>query len=168
MSLVEEDRIRLFPLDAVHVFNIKVYEWKRRMTKADPEHGFPGRRRCHGCCQLGKNGYITGGFSGRRIYDDVWKLNIETLEWTKLKIKLPEPVYFHASAITPDGCLYYHGGVLTHNGTARTDKLNFIWVAVPSLVTIAWRNILKINPSVRKLSNETLQSLGIPLHIVKR
>lgn len=75
-------------------------------------------------------------------------------------------VPFHI--VFQEGCLYCHGGVITQNGSKRTDKLNFIWVSVPSLVTIAWRRILKFNPSVRKLSDEALRGLGIPQHIVKR
>lgn len=46
-------------------------------------------------------GYITGGYDGRHIYNDVWSLAIDSLQWTKLEAKLPEPVYFHSSAITP-------------------------------------------------------------------
>ncbi|PIK35482.1 putative kelch domain-containing protein 10-like [Apostichopus japonicus] len=160
--------LHAFGLETIHVFNTKLYEWKNRITLADPVHGFPTKRRCHGCCQLGNNGYITGGFNGRRIFDDIWRLSIDTLQWMKLDARLPEPVYFHSSAITPEGCLYCHGGVITQNGSKRTDKLNFIWVSVPSLVTIAWRRILKFNPSVRKLSDEALRGLGIPQHIVKR
>ena len=46
-------------------------------------------------------GYVSGGFDGRKIYDDVWMLDLTTLQWTKLDTKLPRPVYFHSSAITP-------------------------------------------------------------------
>ena len=48
------------------------------------------------------DGYISGGFDGNtKIYDDIWMLSLPALQWHKLSAKLPEPVYFHASAITP-------------------------------------------------------------------
>lgn len=157
-----------FPLERIHVFNTKLKKWTRRDSIPDPVHGFPRRRRCHGCCQLRNVGYITGGYDGRHIYNDVWSLAIDSLQWTKLEAKLPEPVYFHSSAITPEGCLYYHGGVLTSDGKTRTDKLNFLWVTVPSLMTMSWKCILKANPKLRDKSADVLRELGIPEHIIKR
>ncbi len=48
------------------------------------------------------DGFISGGFDGSiKIYDDIWMLSLPSLQWQKLTAKLPEPVYFHASAITP-------------------------------------------------------------------
>jgi len=42
------------------------------------------------------------------IIDDIWKLNLQTFEWTRLPTTLQLPVYFHSADITPvRTCLYY-------------------------------------------------------------
>lgn len=35
------------------------------------------------------------------ILSDLWKLNLETFQWTKLPAEMPEPAYFHCAAVTP-------------------------------------------------------------------
>ena len=60
---------------------------------------FPASRRCHSCVQLHEMAYICGGYNGDVIHGDLWKINLKSLQWTKLGI-MPEPVYFHSAAVT--------------------------------------------------------------------
>nr|XP_054751689.1 kelch domain-containing protein 10-like isoform X1 [Lytechinus pictus] len=151
-----------FPLDKVNAFDTESRQWELLFTKPDERYGFPGPRRCHGCAQLGKVGYISGGFDGREIYDDIWMLDLTTLQWTKLQTKLPRPVYFHSSAITPNGCLFIHGGVVDAHGTDRSDALVRVWVWVPSLLRMAWNRVLSLLRDPTRIEKHTLHALGVP------
>jgi len=45
---------------------------------------------------------ISGGLGNenQKPYDDIWKLNLTTLAWIKLPMKLRNPTFFHATATT--------------------------------------------------------------------
>ena len=45
--------------------------------------------------------YVVGGYNGEEIFGDVWKLNLRTLQWTRLPYDMPQPAYFHSSALQP-------------------------------------------------------------------
>ena len=60
------------------------------------------------CVFIFTEAYICGGIDGMDIIDDIWKLNLQTFEWTRLPTTLQLPVYFHSADITPvRTCLYY-------------------------------------------------------------
>lgn len=92
--------------------------------------GYPAARRCHSCVQVkdGEQGvsqhqlvtvtvsspphscrvffvhsevFICGGYNGELILSDLWKINLQTFQWTKLPAVMPEPAYFHCAAVTP-------------------------------------------------------------------
>eukprot|EP00057_Strongylocentrotus_purpuratus_P012196 XP_011666670.1 PREDICTED: kelch domain-containing protein 10-like [Strongylocentrotus purpuratus] len=146
----------------VNAFDTESRQWELLDTRPDERHGFPGPRRCHGCAQLGTVGYVSGGFDGRKIYDDVWMLDLTTLQWTKLDTKLPRPVYFHSSAITPNGCMFIYGGVLDPQGTERSDTLVRVWVRIPSLLLMAWNRVLSLLRNPTGIEKHTLQAMGVP------
>ncbi|XP_072038141.1 kelch domain-containing protein 10-like isoform X2 [Amphiura filiformis] len=152
-----------FALEKISAFNLSTSKWEVVISKADPQHGYPGKRRCHGCVQLGNDGFISGGFDGStKIYDDIWILSLPSLQWQKLTAKLPEPVYFHASAITPSGCLYYHGGVTSPPGDKRTDKLNCVRVKPGTLLQLSWQSVCACIQSIETIPQEKLLELGVP------
>lgn len=73
-------------------------------------------RRCHGAAQIdhgnGIEVFITGGLDGDAIFQDLWRLNLKTLQWTYFETCfLPRPTYFHAVSVTPQGRLYVFGGI---------------------------------------------------------
>lgn len=45
--------------------------------------------------------YICGGYNGEVILSDLWKLNLQTFQWSRLPAVMPEPAYFHCAAVTP-------------------------------------------------------------------
>lgn len=48
-----------------------------------------------------KEVFICGGYNGEVILSDLWKVNLQTFQWTKLPAVMPEPAYFHCAAVTP-------------------------------------------------------------------
>lgn len=82
----------------------------------------PAPRRCHGSVQYTdeKSGItsvvISGGYNGDRVFSDVWRLDLSTLQWTCLReCILPCPVYFHSAALIPEGRMYIFGGIVKVN-----------------------------------------------------
>lgn len=45
--------------------------------------------------------FICGGYNGELILADLWKINLQTFQWSKLPAEMPEPAYFHCAAVTP-------------------------------------------------------------------
>lgn len=45
--------------------------------------------------------FICGGYNGELILSDLWKINLQTFQWTRLPAVMPEPAYFHCAAVTP-------------------------------------------------------------------
>ncbi|KAA8590251.1 hypothetical protein FQN60_014185, partial [Etheostoma spectabile] len=45
--------------------------------------------------------FICGGYNGELILSDLWKINLQTFQWTKMPAAMPEPAYFHSAAVTP-------------------------------------------------------------------
>lgn len=45
--------------------------------------------------------FICGGYNGELILADLWKINLQSFQWSKLPAVMPEPAYFHCAAVTP-------------------------------------------------------------------
>lgn len=58
--------------------------------------------------------FICGGYNGELILADLWKINLQTFQWSKLPAVMPEPAYFHCAAVTPVSALYKHTHTLEH------------------------------------------------------
>lgn len=100
-------------------FDTFTNRWMSLETQGDLEKNFPAPRRCHGLVQYidEKTGsnivIITGGYNGSQYYNDVWKLDLKLLQWTCLKMcLLPQPTYFHSTALTPAGQMFTFGGIV--------------------------------------------------------
>lgn len=52
-------------------------------------------------CLFATDVFICGGYNGELILDDLWKINLQTFQWSKLPAVMPEPAYFHCAAVTP-------------------------------------------------------------------
>ncbi|MGH0127855.1 UNVERIFIED_CONTAM: hypothetical protein FKN15_032524, partial [Acipenser sinensis] len=90
-----------YPLDKIHAYNLETNSWEEITTKPHDKIGFPAARRCHSCVQIGSDIFICGGYNGELILGDLWKMNLQTFQWTKLPAVMPEPAYFHCAAVTP-------------------------------------------------------------------
>uniref|UniRef100_A0A3B4YWG6 Kelch domain-containing protein 10 n=1 Tax=Stegastes partitus TaxID=144197 RepID=A0A3B4YWG6_9TELE len=148
-----------YPLDKIHAYNLETNYWEEIVTKPQEKIGFPAARR-----QV----FICGGYNGELILSDLWKINLQTFQWTKLPALMPEPAYFHCAAVTPAGCMYVHGGVVNMSGNRRTGSLYKVWLVVPSLLELTWEKLLKTFPHLSQLSALQLLSLGLTHTLVQR
>ncbi|XP_039263633.2 kelch domain-containing protein 10-like [Styela clava] len=149
-------------LRILHSFNFKTTRWTCRVTKPDTlqNPGYPAPRRCHGCVQLQDEAVISGGYDGIRITGDVWKINLRTMQWTKITDMI-EPVYFHSATVTPDGRMYIFGGVSCIEPNIRTASCYRMWLRLPSLQTLCWQKLLNSFPQLKKLPHKKLIELGV-------
>ncbi|KAK7068074.1 hypothetical protein SK128_013744 [Halocaridina rubra] len=129
----------VFPLDEVPVFDNLTGEWSLKATKQDPRlHAYPSPRKCHAAVQRGTDLYIIGGADGNEVFDDIWKLNLITLAWSRLDLVTPVPLYFHDAAVTPNGCLYIYGGSTSLGSGERSSRVFRTRLQAPPLLEAAW------------------------------
>ncbi|KAK5614491.1 Kelch domain-containing protein 10 [Crenichthys baileyi] len=157
-----------YPLDKMHAYNLETNYWEEIVTKPHEKIGYPAARRCHSCVQVKDDVFICGGYNGDLILSDLWKINLQTFQWTKLPAVMPEPAYFHCAAVTPAGCMYVHGGVVNMFGNRRTASLYKVWLVVPSLLEMTWEKLLKTFPHLPQLSALQLLSLGLTHSLIQR
>ncbi|XP_056272110.1 kelch domain-containing protein 10-like isoform X2 [Pseudoliparis swirei] len=157
-----------YPLEKIHTYNLETNYWEETVTKPHEEIGYPAARRCHSCVQVKDEVFICGGYNGELILSDLWKINLQTFQWTKLPAAMPEPAYFHCAAVTPAGCMYVHGGVVNTSGNRRTGSLYKVWLVVPSLLELTWEKLLKTFPHLDQLSTLQLLSMGLTHALIQR
>lgn len=87
-------------------------------TQPSEEKGFPEPRRCHGLVQYKDEitgsllAVLSGGYNGAIVFNDIWRLDLRSLQWVCLNINLPRPTYFHSTTLTPSGQMYTFGGII--------------------------------------------------------
>lgn len=164
----------------MYAFNIIRREWECFTTHPDPmlvdrriRSGYPAPRRCHSAIQVpGTNlsVLILGGYDGTSMFGDAWKLDLVTLQWTKVfDSSVPRPVYFHSSAATSKGQMFTYGGIVEKGHTiVRTSDMYSIWLCVPKLKDICWEAILYYHKDLHTLSKPELLSFGLPNEFVQK
>uniref|UniRef100_A0A8B9HIM7 Kelch domain-containing protein 10 n=1 Tax=Astyanax mexicanus TaxID=7994 RepID=A0A8B9HIM7_ASTMX len=157
-----------YPLDKIHAYNLETNSWEEITTKPHERIGYPAPRRCHSCVQIKNDVFICGGYNGELILADLWKINLQTFQWTRLPAVMPEPAYFHCAAVTPAGCMYIHGGVVNIHENKRTGSLFKIWLVVPSLLELCWERLLKAFPHLAQLPAMQLLNLGLTQELIER
>ncbi|XP_062522756.1 kelch domain-containing protein 10-like [Corticium candelabrum] len=84
-----------FPFDIIHSFEYDTMTWHQHHCSPAMSDGFPSPRRFHSCAKYGDNVYMCGGTTFLdHIYNDVWRLDLTTFQWTKMWQTLPTPVFF--------------------------------------------------------------------------
>lgn len=147
-------------------FNLTNKKFELIKTQADPVFGIPRGRKCHSLLQHGHSIYIIGGcrdievVRGRpehQIINDVWRFDLDTLAWTRVRTTLPIPVYFHSAAVTPDGCVFVFGGCVDEDPHTQTrvNRLQRMWLSPPSLKYFASTSLIENMPKSqrRRLTN---------------
>ncbi|XP_013194616.1 kelch domain-containing protein 10 homolog [Amyelois transitella] len=166
-----------FELMEIPMFNLTTKTWTTLIPKPDDSARdiiMPLPRKCHSAVQIstpnGPQVYVAGGTDGQAVFEDVWRLNLADLQWTLMKkTVLPRPLYFHSSAVTPEGCMYVFGGIEPRDdATCRNNILYKVWLCIPSLTEICWEALLNYHPNLEGLSRQRLLAIGIPSHLVNR
>lgn len=180
-----------FGFKKLPAFNLETNEWEILMALPDPNMsgngestGYPLPRRCHGSVQVPEDEnqdpefIICGGYDGKDIFSDIWKINLRTLQWTCFTEELKYPLYFHATSLNPCGQMFIFGGICqifnedvdvdSDNITYRTNDIYSIWVKVPKLSEMCWDALLFYNPNLSKYPKSKLLKSGIPSDFVNR
>ncbi|XP_063701497.1 kelch domain-containing protein 10 homolog [Culicoides brevitarsis] len=166
--------VATFSLRQIPAFDLDANVWVKITTKPDPKmnQGYPTSRKCHSCSQYGSNIVIAGGNNSRKAFRDIWKLSLETGQWTCImsgQSIFYSPLFFHDSSIDNDGCMYIFGGIKLRNNTnIRTSVLQKMWITIPSLKAICWEAINFYCPRLREIDRDTLLRMGIPVEFVAR
>lgn len=163
-------REHTFDLEMMPTFDISLNKWTTIKTKPDPNAkdtaGYPEPRKFHSCVQQctpdGIEVIIAGGFQSDRIqFDDIWKLNLRTYQWTRYaQTKLPKKLHFHDAAIAKNGCMYIFGGIF--GGMSRNNHLHKMWLKIPKLSDMCWEALQHYHPTLSKANPSTLLQSGIP------
>jgi len=162
------------------MFDVATKQWQSLSTKHDQTvagRGYPINGDWHSCIQCPEKlnmVYISGGCNDFRSFNDVWRIDFDTLQWEKLtKCIIPRPVYFHSTAITPSGRMFYHGGIDSEDdidGTVRVSKdITSAWIMIPKLKVICWEAMLYYFKEQMFHSNdEYLKEIGLPQEFYER
>lgn len=74
--------------------------------------------------QLDSRVWLLGGYDGDEVYGDAWCLELRDMQWTRLRLSLPLPLYFHSVTTTEEGKVVMFGGVDDLEQNTRTDKVD--------------------------------------------
>lgn len=102
---------------------------------------------------------------------DIWKLDLNSFAWTKMKkLLLERGTYFHSSSITPSGKLVTFGGIVEteNNSSKRTANVYTSWLTIPKLKEICWEAMMYYFSELQFYSEEELVSFGVPYEFIKR
>ncbi|CAJ0928721.1 unnamed protein product, partial [Mesorhabditis belari] len=140
--------------DQITVFNLSTNLFETVTTKPDGDE-FPTRRRSHSLVKHGRFLVMAGGCAPAIehqpfplvIRGDIWRLDLDTLQWTQLGSLLP-PVFFHDATVTSDGMMLIWGGVTSADSSTRTAEGQYMWLAPPTLKTLAAHQLAKHYPGI--------------------
>lgn len=159
----------------IPTFHIGEKYWYITKTNCDKDatidegdgDGYPDARRCHGLVQTDHRVLIIAGYDGHEIFSDVWCLDLLTMDWKKINIELPKPVYFHGVTLTQDDRLVIFGGVDSVQQNTRTNQIYSFWLKIPSLRCIAWESVNHYIPKLNKIPQGKLREIGIPGDLIE-
>jgi N-acetylneuraminic acid mutarotase len=157
-----------FGFKEVPTFDLETRTWEALPTLGDKELSYPSPRRCHGCVQFESDIYIVGGTDGIYICNDMWRLDLISMQWTKLEVEIPLPVYFHGTSISPAGQLVIFGGVNSTTFNERNNSLYSLWLRTPPLKELSWLAFHYYSSSLVRQAPENLIEMGIPRSFVQR
>lgn len=165
----------VYGFEDIPTFHLATATWTWTKTKPDENvtidrgdgNGFPEPRRCHGAVHLGNKVFVLGGYDGEDIFGDVWRLDLDQLQWRRIPIQLPTPVYFQATTVTEDGKLVIFGGVDSIEENTRTNRVYTAWLTVPSLRAMAWEAVQHYSERLATTTPNSLQELGVPVDCIQ-
>lgn len=160
-------------LEKIYCYDIKGNHWSEVPTQPDPNFGFPRARCSYGCAKWGQDVYISGGRhyneeEEHRSLSDIWHFRIDTFQWRKLRMRLPEPLYFHSAIVSPSGHMFIFGGV--HKDRSRTANLYKIRLphTMPKLVELCWEKVCVMARASKTMTPSHLRDMGVPWNLSDR
>lgn len=169
-----------FGLKNLPAFDTDTRKWSVVHTQFDPKtKTYPSRRKCHSLVQYTNSRgdqevVIAGGVSGIKELDDIWKLNLRSLQWTKLGATIPTNLFFHDSAIASNFCMYIFGGIVSGNANrrlhtrTRTNAVYKIYVDIPKLSDIAFEALIFYNPGIVNRNFSEIVEMGVPIEYANK
>ncbi|CAI9722162.1 domain-containing 10-like [Octopus vulgaris] len=155
----------VFDLIKIPVLDFDTFCWSYITSSRDIKNGLPLDRKCHGCVHYKHYVYICGGTKNKIIFKDVWRFSLKSHRWTYVG-EMPKNLYFHGSAVSPNGCMYLFGGVTENE--QRVNTLFRMQLDVPSLQEMCWRYICHYSSHLYLKKASELREIGIPSHLIKR
>lgn len=143
------------------------------LANPDYVNGMPQPRKCHGAVQVDAQDdihvFISGGFDGEFVFDDLWRLELSTMQWTFIDYCVfPRPLYFHSASVSPAGKMSVFGGIYGGEDMERSSDIYSIWVCVPRLSEMCWEALLHYNPLISMCPRDKLIDIGLPKRFVHR
>ncbi|KII71178.1 Kelch domain-containing protein 10 [Thelohanellus kitauei] len=139
-SLPESDRFR-----DVSIFDFSTNTWTSRATTSKCQR-YPSDRSNESFAFYSKFGYMSGGESLSELYSDIWKIDLESLEWSKMDYTLKKAVCDHYMAVIDECYLYSYGGFDTNLN--YSNSLERIILRPPTLYRLCLQSICR-SPNIR-------------------
>jgi len=155
------------------VFDISTNKWEYYKTLPDLQNlspSYPANRCYYGWAQCPTQPeyvYMSGGTDNVNFFSDIWRLNLNTLQWCNLMpCRLPKSMFLHSSTVVPSGRIYYYNGIVNTESfnMYQKDDIMCAWIRIPKLKDICWDAMLYyFKDQMLKSSLGDLQNLGLPL-----
>ncbi|KII71194.1 Kelch domain-containing protein 10 [Thelohanellus kitauei] len=94
----------------VRIFDFATNTWSKRTTKSKNQQ-YPSDRFLESFTSSNRFGYMSGGKTpdSNTYSSEIWKIDLETLEWLKLDYSLKSGCILHCMTILDDTYLYSYG-----------------------------------------------------------
>ncbi|KII68508.1 Kelch domain-containing protein 10 [Thelohanellus kitauei] len=116
----------------IYIFNLSTNTWTSRETSPNTQL-YPDDRTRESYAFSSKFIYISGGEFCGGYLSDIWRIDLETLEWFQLAETFNTGVYLHCTSIVSESNLYRFGGV--RHGSNSLNKFERIRVWPPQNVS---------------------------------
>ncbi|KII65477.1 Kelch domain-containing protein 10 [Thelohanellus kitauei] len=129
----------------INIFDFSNSTWTTRQTYSKNQL-YPDDRINESFAFSNNLGYLSGGESSAGYRSDIWRIDLETLEWFKLYYCLKARIFNHCMSVVNDCYLYSFGGLGLHPD--RLNTLQTFIVRPPTLYRLCLESISK-SPNLR-------------------
>ncbi|KII61191.1 Kelch domain-containing protein 10 [Thelohanellus kitauei] len=130
----------------ITIFDFSTNTWTTRATSSKTQM-YPDDDRKRESLTFSRNfGYLSGGMSSTTHHSDMWKIDLETLEWFKLDYSLKTCIFNHCMSVVDDFYLFSFGGMGHHPD--RLNKLQKFIIRPPTLYRLCLESISR-SPNMR-------------------